>query len=407
MTSVALILLGAGESSRFRDSSQCYSANLTTPLPATKLPKKQWLRLNEIPLWLQVAQNLHTAYTFSHCLLSAKASEIPYMQKYLSAFGLNFTLTSGGKTRQESLQNAINTLENLGGAEYVFVSDIARCNIPQDLSHRVLQELGHYDCVVPFLKLQDTIAYTDSNSALHYLKRENLKIIQTPQLSKLNVLKNALLKGEFTDESSAIYANGGTIGFVVGALEAKKLTFIEDLQDLQLPSPSKRTLVGSGSDIHALKAGNGIILGGIAIPCDLELIAHSDGDVCLHALCDGILGAIGAGDIGEWFPDNDMTYKGADSKDLLQKVVEFAYEVGYNILQADITIFAQKPKISPYKAAMESQIAQLLGIPHFKVNVKATTTEKLGFVGKGEGILTQATVVLEYFNWKTYHKGRI
>lgn len=407
MISVALILLGAGESSRFRDSTQRYSKNLTTPLPATKLPKKQWLRLNEIPLWLQVAQNLHTAYTFSHYLLSAKASEIPYMQKYLSAFGLNFTLTSGGETRQESLQNAINSLENLGGAEYVFVSDIARCNIPQDLSHRILQELGHYDCVVPFLKLQDTIAYTDSDSALHYLKRENLKIIQTPQLSKLNALKSALLKGEFTDESSAIYANGGTIGFVVGALEAKKLTFIEDLQDLQLPPPSKRTLVGSGSDIHALKVGDGIILGGIAIPCDLELIAHSDGDVCLHALCDGILGAIGAGDIGEWFPDNDMTYKGADSKDLLQKVVEFAYEVGYNILQADITIFAQKPKISPYKTAMESQIAQLLGIPHFKVNVKATTTEKLGFVGKGEGILTQATVVLEYFNWKTYHKGRI
>lgn len=407
MIRVALILLGAGESSRFRDSAQCCDANLTAHLPATKLPKKQWLRLDEIPLWLKVAQNLHTVYTFSHCILSAKVSEIPYMQKYLSALGLNFTLVNGGETRQESLQNAINVLENLGSAEYVFVSDIARCNIPKDLSHRILQELGHYDCVVPFLNLQDTVAYTDCDSTLRYLKRENLKIIQTPQLSKLSVLKSALLKGKFTDESSAICANGGRIGFVAGALEAKKLTFIEDLQDLPLPPPSKRVLVGNGSDIHALKAGNGVVLGGITIPCDLELIAHSDGDVCLHALCDAILGAIGAGDIGEWFPDTDVAYKGADSKILLQKVVEFAYAVGYNIIQADITIFAQKPKISPYKAAMESQIAQLLGIPSFKVNVKATTTEKLGFVGKGEGILTQATVVLEYFDWKTYHKGRI
>lgn len=120
----------------------------------------------------------------------------------------------------------------------------------------------------------------------------------------------------------------------------------------------------------------------------------------LHALTDALLGAIGFGDIGEWFPDNDPAYKGANSADLLRIIVDFVRDVGYDILQADITIFAQKPKISPYKNAMEKKISEILQINVFKVNVKATTTEKLGFIGKGEGILVQASVVLEYFDWK-------
>ena len=120
----------------------------------------------------------------------------------------------------------------------------------------------------------------------------------------------------------------------------------------------------------------------------------------MHALSDALLGAIGCGDIGEWFPDNDPAYKGANSADLLRIIVDFVRDVGYDILQADITIFAQKPKISPYKNAMEKKISEILQINVFKVNVKATTTEKLGFIGKGEGILVQASVVLEYFDWK-------
>lgn len=404
MKKVALILLGAGESSRFKHSQ---NPILQNNCPVAKLPKKQWLRIDEIPLWLKVTQELSHTYTFSCCLLSANTNEIPYMQKYLDSYSLNVQLVSGGKTRQESLQNALKNLED--SIEFVFVSDIARCTIPLELSHRILNAMGDYDCVVPYINLTDTIAYDlrdcDSTNNLSYLKREHLKIIQTPQLSRLSSLKDALSKGEFTDESSAIFANGGNVGFVKGMPEARKLTFLEDLAILHLHAPSKRVLIGNGSDIHALKAGNGIILGGIKIPCAFALVAHSDGDVCLHAITDAILGAIGAGDIGEWFPDSDPLYKNADSKKLLKKVVIFAHDVGYQILQADITIFAQQPKIMPYKRAMEAQIATLLEIPNFKVNIKTTTTEKLGFIGKSEGILVQATLLLEYFNWKTYNKG--
>ncbi|MBX7489951.1 bifunctional 2-C-methyl-D-erythritol 4-phosphate cytidylyltransferase/2-C-methyl-D-erythritol 2,4-cyclodiphosphate synthase [Helicobacter turcicus] len=399
MTKIALILLGAGESSRFRDSTQDLAELKQKNI--VKLPKKQWIRTGEIPLWLKVAKELHSAYLFCDYVLSAAELEIPYMQKYLDSFNLDFKLARGGTTRQESLKNAINILDT--NAEFVFVSDIARCNIPQTLCQKILQEAGKYDCVVPFLNLHDTIAYEDST--LQYLKREQLKIIQTPQLSRLSTLKESFKQGDFTDESSGIFAIGGSIGFIKGEQAARKLTFLQDLEYFKLPYPSNQTLVGTGSDIHALTSGNGIVLGGIPIACPYKLIAHSDGDVCLHALCDAILGAIGAGDIGKWFPDSDSTYKDADSKELLAQIVDFVYSVGYSLKQADITIFAQKPKLLPFKSAMESQIAELLGIPKFKVNVKATTTEKLGFVGREEGIFVQASVVLGYFNWKNLLKG--
>lgn len=396
MSNIALILLGAGDSSRFCLSALSSSEMVHKSVQMLRLPKKQWLRVGEIPLWLKVALDFRDIYPFVHCVLSAKSTEIKYMQKYLDAFSLDFVLIKGGSTRQESLKNALMTLED--SVEYVLVSDIARCN-SAFLSQRVLKEIGNYDCVVPYLKLNDTIVYSN-DSKLDYLKRDNLKIIQTPQLSRLNVLKSALDNGDFTDESSAISAQGGSIGFVQGAVEAKKLTFLEDLKTIPLPVPSTRTLVGNGSDIHALDKGEGILLGCVVIPCEFRLIAHSDGDVCLHALSDALLGAIGCGDIGEWFPDNDPAYKGANSADLLRIIVDFVRDVGYDILQADITIFAQKPKISPYKNAMEKKISEILQINVFKVNVKATTTEKLGFIGKGEGILVQASVVLEYFDWK-------
>lgn len=350
--------------------------------------------MDEIPLWLKVAKEVSGYHAFSKCILSIKEDEAKYTRKYLDSYGLDFILTKGGKTRQESLQNALKEVQE----EWVLVSDIARCNMPQEVFTKILSHLGKYDCVVPYLSLPDTIAY--EGDTLQYLNREKLKVIQTPQLSNTKILKEALLQGEFTDESSAIAAYGGAVGFLEGSKEGKKLTHLEDLKSLQLPPPSPKSIVGLGSDIHALKKGNGIILGGIKIPCDYELIAHSDGDVCLHALSDAILGGIGAGDIGEWFPDNDAAYKNADSAKLLAKIVEFATDVGYAIKQADITIFAQKPKISPYKNAMEKRISEILEIPLFCINVKATTTEKLGFVGREEGIMVHANVVLEYFNWK-------
>ena len=377
---MALVLLGAGQSNRFRQKG---------------IPKKQWLRIGEIPLWLKVAKEIFSLYPFANFILTAHKNEIKYTQKYLDSFNLPFKVIQGGETRQESLQNALKEVQE----EYVLVSDIARCNIPNAIFQNILEQIGKYDCVVPYLKVSDTLAYGEIPT---YLNRDECKLIQTPQLSLSAKLKDSLNTDKnYTDESSAIAANGGKIGFIEGSRESQKITFFEDLKELNLPPPSKRTIIGSGSDIHQFQKGEGILLGGVFIPCPYEFIAHSDGDVCLHALCDAILGAIGAGDIGEWFPDNDESYKNANSANLLSRIVDFACNVGYSLKQADITIFAQTPKLSAYKIAIEKSIAQILNIPHFCVSLKATTTEKLGFIGRKEGVLTQANVVLEYFNWNT------
>ena len=148
--------------------------------------------------------------------------------------------------------------------------------------------------------------------------------------------------------------------------------------------------VGTGFDVHALVENRPLILAGVQIPYEKGLLGHSDADVALHALMDALLGAAGKGDIGKYFPDTDSKYEGADSRRLLRIVVEMLQEDGWQINNADVTIIAQKPKLAPFIAAMRTLVAQDLGILEEAVNIKATTTEKLGFTGRGEGIAAEA-----------------
>ena len=142
-----------------------------------------------------------------------------------------------------------------------------------------------------------------------------------------------------------------------------------------------------------------MFLGGIKLPYEYGFKAHSDGDVLIHSLIDALLGAAGAGDIGEFFPDTDDTYKGIDSKILLEKIVNFIYSVGYEIVNIDLTIIAQKPKINPFKNDIKSSISKLLNLPKQFINIKATTAEKLGFIGREEGVAVQSIANLKYYNW--------
>jgi 2-C-methyl-D-erythritol 4-phosphate cytidylyltransferase/2-C-methyl-D-erythritol 2,4-cyclodiphosphate synthase len=167
-----------------------------------------------------------------------------------------------------------------------------------------------------------------------------------------------------------------------------------------LSEPTKDIFVGNGYDVHQFEEGGDMWLGGVLIEDERSFKAHSDGDVALHALVDALLGAAGAGDIGELFPDNDPTYKNADSKELLKKVATFLYNVGFEIINCDITIMAQSPKLSTYKNPMRQTIAKILNIMPVHVNIKATTTEKLGFVGREEGVAVNASATLRYYNWK-------
>ncbi|HFB54066.1 MAG TPA: bifunctional 2-C-methyl-D-erythritol 4-phosphate cytidylyltransferase/2-C-methyl-D-erythritol 2,4-cyclodiphosphate synthase [Sulfurimonas autotrophica] len=372
MSDLTLILLAAGTSSRFSQDV-----------------KKQWLRIEHQPLWQFVAQKLQNQNLFSQIIIVGAADEISFMQQYAS-----YEFVTGGATRQESLKNALAKVCN----EYVLVSDIARACISEDMLDRILEQKGAADCIVPYLPVTDTIVYENET-----IDREQVKRIQTPQLSKTASLKAALDTNQtFTDESSAIVANRGSRVFVLGQEDAHKITYAHDLNKIPcLKAPSTDILSGNGFDVHAFDTKGDMWLGGVKIESNFGFKAHSDGDVAIHALIDALLGAAGMGDIGMLFPDNDDAYKGIDSKKLLQRVVTKLYNFGFVIVNADITIAAQTPRIGKYKIAMRQTLAKILGIDASRMNIKATTTEKLGFIGRSEGVGVIANANLKYLNWKT------
>lgn len=372
MSKVTLLLLCAGSSSRFGLSS-----------------KKQWLRVENDPLWLFVAKKITSYYNFDKVVIASSKDELLYMQN----FSDNYEFVEGGKTRQESMSNALNVINS----EYVMVTDVARCCVPQNIILDMISNKDKASCIVPVLDVADTVIFKNET-----INRDEVKLIQTPQLSNTKILKKALqTTTSFTDDSSAIKDIGESIFYIQGSIQSNKLTFEDDLKTNNcLKAPSKNFFTGFGIDIHAFEENKKMVLGGIEIECNFGFKAHSDGDVLIHSVIDALLGACGAGDIGEFFPDTDDTYKNIDSKVLLQKIVKFIYNVGYEIVNVDFTILAQKPKINPYKNEIRKTMANLLNIDMQFVNVKATTAEKLGFVGRSEGVTVHSVATLKYFDWK-------
>ena len=372
MSDTTLILLGAGNSTRF-------ASNV----------KKQWLYVGEVPLWLHVAERFEAMGAFEKIIIVSSEEDISLMEHFAA-----YLCVTGGESRQASLKNGLAHVTS----EYVLVSDIARCCVPEEMITRILKAKREAECIVPVLPVTDTL-YLDGKP----LDREKARIIQTPQLSVTKTLRQALDTDQlFTDDSSAIASLGKTVHFVEGSHDAHKLTTLADLQKLPcLQAPSNRTLTGFGLDIHPFEAGKPMVLCGMPLDVGYGFKAHSDGDVAIHALIDALLGAAGMGDIGELYPDTDAAYAGADSSELLRDTVRKIRTHGFEIGNVDMTILAQAPRLLPYKAAMKKRIASLLGIRPHLVNIKATTAEKLGFVGRKEGVTVHAVANVHYFNWKT------
>ncbi|MCK9372876.1 MAG: bifunctional 2-C-methyl-D-erythritol 4-phosphate cytidylyltransferase/2-C-methyl-D-erythritol 2,4-cyclodiphosphate synthase [Sulfuricurvum sp.] len=370
MSDLTLILLAAGNSSRF------------------KVPvKKQWLRIGHDPLWLYVTNSIKKNLPDSPIIIVAHPEEISFFSAMT-----DHTLISGGETRQLSLSNALQAVKT----PYVMVSDVARACIDPALIERLIAHKHLADSIVPVLDMHDTVVYgTDT------IDRTHVKRVQTPQLSKTDILRRALKTDiEYTDESSAIVASGGTRHFVEGDPRAEKLTKSSDMASLEcLFPPSKTTFTGNGFDVHPFEEGKPMVLGGVPIASPVGFKAHSDGDVAIHALIDALLGAACLGDIGMLFPDTDHAYKNIDSKELLRQCVLKLHQFGFIILHADITIIAQTPKISPYKGEMRRVLSAILQIPITRINLKATTTEHLGFIGRSEGVAVMATASVHYFDW--------
>lgn len=379
---ISLIIMSAGESRRFRQKCAV---------------KKHWIRLNGKPLWLFVADSLNARYKFAKTIITANANEVAYMKRFC-----DYEIVCGGDSRQKSLENALACVDS----EFVAVSDAARFGLDFEvLDNLFAVDLSVIDCVIPTLSVADTIFMEGEFGIKQYLNRSSVKLIQTPQISRVATLQKAMKLGDFSDESSAINALGGKIVCVDGSDKMHKLTHFSDLerilvrfdsaQNKQNTANPSETLIGYGFDTHRFCKGDEITLCGVKIKCEFGIEAHSDGDVALHALMDALLGAVGAGDIGEWFPPSDEQFKGADSLKLLAQVVDFTQGVGFKIVNADMMILAQTPKITPHKDKMIEILSEVLHLPKNRINIKATTMEKMGFVGRKEGICAKSVVSLK------------
>jgi 2-C-methyl-D-erythritol 4-phosphate cytidylyltransferase/2-C-methyl-D-erythritol 2,4-cyclodiphosphate synthase len=366
---ISLIILSAGESSRFNSST-----------------KKQWLRVEDSPLWRYVADRFNSFFNFKETIITANTNDVRLYNK-LS----DYTIVAGGKSRQESLKNAVSQATG----EYVLVTDVARACVTEKMILDLIENRDGFECVVPFLKVVDTVVYQNET-----INRDDVKLIQTPQLSKKEFLIKALESDvDFTDDSSAIKAIGGKINYILGDIQAKKITFQEDLNGLNcLKKPNQYILSGNGFDVHQFEENRKMFLSGIEIDVDYGFKAHSDGDVAIHSIIDALLGAVGYGDIGEFFPDTDAQYKNIDSKVLLKEVINVLNYTGFKIINIDVTIIAQKPKLMNYKDKMIKSIKALTKCKN--INIKATTSEKLGFTGRGEGVavISNANIVQKDWN---------
>jgi len=371
MTETTLVVLCAGESSRFKGST-----------------KKQWLRIKDEPLWLNVTNRLSRYAKFENIIVVGHKDEIKFMENYTN----NFIFVAGGSTRQQSIKNALEKVTST----YVMVTDVARCCIPKKIIKNIIKSRSKASCIVPVLDVSDTVIFQEKT-----INRDEVKLIQTPQLSKTKILKKALDTNiEFTDDSSAIAHLNKKILYIKGSKKSKKLTFGDELKDIKcLTKPSKDFFTGMGIDIHQFENNKPMVLGGVSIDSPFGFKAHSDGDVLIHSVIDALLGACAGGDIGEFFPDTDPRYKNADSKILLEKIVLFVQNVGYQIVNVDLTILAQVPKINPHKNNIKQAMSKLLNIPAYKINIKATTAEKMGFVGRCEGVTVLSNATLKYNDW--------
>lgn len=307
----------------------------------------------------------------------------------------------GGETRQKSVYNglmAIHTDDN----DIVLIHDAARCLVDHSLIKRVIDTVEKHGTGVPGIPATSTYKLCSQDCVvLSTPDRSNLYEVQTPQGFYSGLIKSAAQKAsddhvECTDDSCLLEYSGIPVKIVPGSASNIKLTVPDDFIKASaiLGGGHNQLRAGMGYDVHQLVPNRKLILCGIEINNNLGLLGHSDADVAIHALMDAMLGACGLGDIGKYFPDTDIQWKDASSIDLLKVINKMINEKGYYINNADITIAAQKPKLLPYIDAMTHKLQTVLLLSDHAINIKATTTEHLGFVGREEGISAYAVCTI-------------
>lgn len=303
-------------------------------------------------------------------------------------------LVIGGSTRRESVYNGLKAIAAHGGADFVLIHDAARPFLSAHVIDILIDALLSAPGAVPALPIVDSLA-RGVGALFETIERENLWRIQTPQAFHFDAIYQAHQNWsgeEPTDDARMLMAQGQEVRIVPGDEALTKLTFASDFSGSDM-TPNFRA--GTGFDVHRLVSDEELWLCGIQIPHDKGLAGHSDADVAMHALTDAILGAMAIGDIGDHFPPSDAQWRGASSDRFLSHAVKLARQRGYELSNADVTIICESPKIGPHKENMRARLAEIMGVDVSQISVKATTTETLGFTGRGEGIAAQAVATFE------------
>jgi 2-C-methyl-D-erythritol 4-phosphate cytidylyltransferase/2-C-methyl-D-erythritol 2,4-cyclodiphosphate synthase len=308
-------------------------------------------------------------------------------------------IVDGGKTRTASVRAA---LAAVGAADIIMVHDAARPGLTSAIIDALRSALADgAAAAAPALAIADTLRRADTSGRIvEDVARDGVMRIQTPQAFRADVLRAAYatlpLSANMTDDIAVVRAHGGEAKLIEGDVKLMKITYPEDMAMLEsMLGGGRITCVGHGVDAHRFGDGAFVTLCGVQIPHTKGLVGHSDADAGWHALVDAILGALGEGDIGAHFPPSDPQWKGADSERFLRHAAKLAADAGARIVHVDVTLLCERPKIGPHRDAMRARTAEVLGLPLSRVSVKATTTERMGFLGREEGLAAQATATVD------------
>jgi 2-C-methyl-D-erythritol 4-phosphate cytidylyltransferase/2-C-methyl-D-erythritol 2,4-cyclodiphosphate synthase len=359
---------------------------------------KQWRVLAGKPVLRWSAEALLNAGAQNLVIVADPGARAALDEALQGLFG--WTTTAGGATRALSVQAGLALLADRPADEPVLIHDAARPFLGAATIAGVLKALDEADGAIPALPVADTLKSGAPDSGVVTKPRDNLWRAQTPQAFRRDRLLAAYAAwtgpDEPTDDGQVVERHGGRVVVTPGDPRLLKLTYPEDFAMAeQLTGAARITRMGQGFDAHRWGPGESVWLCGVEIAHDETLIGHSDADAGLHALTDAILGAIGEGDIGDHFPPTDPQWKGAASDKFLIHAVDLVRQRGGTLVNVDVTLICERPKIKPHRAAMRERLAQILDLPLDRVSVKATTTEGMGFTGRGEGLAAQAIAVVE------------
>ena len=338
----------------------------------------------------------HSAEAFARLgarpiVVAVPADALVQAQQVLSGID-SVQIVSGGPSRRESVARALEALAPAGPA-MVLIHDAARPDLPRSVVERLLDALATQPGAIPVLPVVDSIAVAAGGLMASAARREELRRVQTPQAFRYADILAAHRAwngaADAGDDAQVARAAGLPVALVEGDERLRKLTFAEDFR-----TGGGMIRTGTGFDVHRLAEGEELWLCGVRIEHDRGLAGHSDADVGLHAVVDAILGACALGDIGQHFPPSDPRWKDAASGRFVAHAVALAADAGYAIGNVDLTLICEAPKIGPHREAMRLKLAALLGVDPGQVSIKATTTERLGFTGRGEGIAAQAAATL-------------